>query len=345
MDKLVQRATIVDIAREAGVSPKTVSRVIRGDDYVSKATLERVQAIIDRLDYRPNRAARSLVSNRSGVVGVVIPDINNPFFAGVVRGIEDTALKQDYNVLLFSTDRYLERERAAYRYLEENGVDGIIVDLPLIPTDELKPILRRQRASVLIDQPLIEGATGVVRINFHDGAMQAVEHMVAAGRRKIGYLSPPGHYPTFTERIRGIFDATALLKLTMPPRYFGQCEATLEDSFRAARVLLAQNPEIDGLICFNDIIGIGALEACDDLGINVPDQVAIIGFDDIDIAGLRRIALTTLRVPKLDVGAQAMQMLFNHLNGVEGPTETVIQTELVQRGTTPKLPDELIRAD
>jgi DNA-binding LacI/PurR family transcriptional regulator len=337
MGRQTQRATIVDIAREAGVSPKTVSRVIRGDDYVSKETLERVQAIIDRLDYRPNRAARSLVSNRSGVIGVVIPDINNPFFAGVVRGIEDTALEQGYNVLLFSTDIVLERERAAYRFLEENGVDGIIVDLPLLPVDELKPILRRLRASVLIDQPHIEGASGVVRINFYDGAGQAVDHLVAAGRRRIGYLSPPGHYPTFTERVRGIFDATARLRLTMPPRYFGQCEATLEDSFRAARALLQQNPEIDGLICFNDIIGIGALEACDSLGLKVPDQVAIIGFDDIDIAGLQRISLTTLRVPKLEVGAQAMQMLFNHMNGLEGPSETVIQTELVQRGTTPKL--------
>src|SRR5579862_7419734 len=120
MDKPFQsRATIVDVAREANVSPKTVSRVIRGDDYVSKETLERVQEVIDRLGYRPNRAARSLVSNRSGVIGVIIPDINNPFFSEVVRSIEDTAIQRDYNVLLFSTDVHPERERAAYRYLEE----------------------------------------------------------------------------------------------------------------------------------------------------------------------------------------------------------------------------------
>ena len=336
MDRQTQsRATIVDIAREAGVSPKTVSRVIRGDDYVSRATQERVQAIINRLDYRPNRAARTLASNRSGVIGVVIPDINNPFFGAVVRGIEDTAIQHDLNVLLFCTDDHLERERAAYRYMEENSVDGIIIALPLIPTDELVGVLRQQKNAVLIDHLLVEGATGVVRINFYVAAVQAVNHLVAAGRRRLGYLSPPGYYYTFTERLRGIFDATAQHNVPIPPRCFGQCEATLEDGFRAARALLVQNPDIDALICFNDIIGVGALEACDALGIKVPEQVAIIGFDDIELAGLNRIALTTLRVPKREIGVQVMQMLFNHLEGIAVPSEVVIDTELVQRRTTP----------
>ncbi len=331
------RVTIVDVAREARVSPKTVSRVIRGDDYVSRETLERVQEVIDRLGYRPNRAARSLVSNRSGVVGVIIPDINNPFFAEVVRGIEDTAIQRDYNVLLFSTDTHLERERAAYRYMEENGVDGIIIDLPLIPTLELEAVLHRHRNAVLVDHSFVSGASGVIRIDFYDAAIQAVQCLAAAGRRMLGYLSPPGYYYTYTERLRGIFDAAAQMNISIPPRRFGQCEASLEDSFRAARSLLLENPDIDGLICFNDVIGIGTLEACDGLGIRVPEQVAIIGFDDIRLARLNRISLTTMRVPKLETGIQAMQMLLNHIDGIEGPAEVVMPTELVQRRTTPRI--------
>lgn len=330
------RVTIVDVAREAEVSPKTVSRVIRGDGYVSKETLERVQEVVDRLGYRPNRAARSLVSNRSGVIGVVIPDINNPFFSEVVRGIEDTAIQRDYNVLIFSTDIHPDRERAAYRYLEENGVDGIIIDLPLIPTPELETVLYRQKTAILIDHPYVNGAAGVVRIDFYDAASKAVNALAAAGRRNLGYLSPPGHYYTFTERMRGIFDATARLNISIPSRCFGQCESSLEDSFRAARALLVQNPGIDGLICFNDIIAIGALEACDDLGITIPDQVAIIGFDNIRLASLNRISLTTLHVPKLEIGIQAMQMLLNRLDGIESPAEIVMKTELIERRTTPK---------
>ncbi|HEX2622557.1 MAG TPA: LacI family DNA-binding transcriptional regulator [Phototrophicaceae bacterium] len=328
------RVTIVDIAREVGVSAKTVSRAIRGDDYISPETLERIQEAIVRLGYRPNRAARRLVSNRSGVIGIVVPNINNPFFSEIVRGIEDTALERDYNVLLFSTDMHLERERAAYRYMEENGVDGVIIDLPLIPIPELETILARQKGAILIDHPFVKGAAGVIRIDFYEAASQAVEYMAKWGRRQPGYLSPPGGY-TFTERMRGIADAAARLKIVIPPHHFRQCEATFEDSFRAARDLLVQNPTLDSLICFNDVIGIGALEACDDLGIKVPEQVAIIGFDDIDIAGLRRIGLTTFRVPKLEIGIQAMQMLLSYLDGIESPSEIVMQTDFIQRKTTP----------
>lgn len=338
MDSLSQpKITIVDIAREANVSPKTVSRVIRGDDYVCQETQQRVQSVIDRLGYLPNRAARSLASNHSGMVGVVIPNINNPFFSEVVRDIEDTAIQRDYNVLLFSTDAHLERERVAYRYLEENGVDGIIIDLPLIPVAELETVLRRQKVAILIDHPLVKGATGVVRIDFYDAAIQAVNYLVAVGRCNLGYLSPTSQYCTFTERIRGIFDATTQLNISIPPHCFGECDATLEDSFRSARVFLQQNPQIDGLICFNDVIGIGALEACDDLGIEVPDQVAIIGFDDINLAGLNRISLTTMHVAKLDIGIQATTMVLNQLDNTEGPTEIVMKTELIQRRTTPQL--------
>src|SRR5258708_16508947 len=200
MDKPGQtRVTIVDVAGEAEVAPKTVARVIRGDDYVSKETIERVQEVIGRLGYRPNRAARSLVSRRTGVIGVVIPDINNPFFSEVVRGIEDTAIERDYNVLLFSTAAHPERERAAYNYLEENSVDGIIVDLPLLPIDELNSLLHRQKVAVLIDHRLIEGAAGVVHIDFYDAAIQAVNCLVRAARRNHAHIIPQENHFLFSQ--------------------------------------------------------------------------------------------------------------------------------------------------
>jgi len=336
-DSTQGRVTIVDIAREANVSPKTVSRVIRGDDYVSKETFNRVQEAIDRLGYRPNRAARSLVSNRSGVFGIVIPDVNNPFFPEVVRGIEDTAIKRDYNVLLFSTESLFDRERAAYRFLEENRVDGIIAYFPFIPDSELEILLARQKAVILVDHLPFKYATGIVRVDFYDAAVQAVNYLVAAGRRNLAYLSPLANYYTFTERLRGITDATTQANIPIEPQHLGYCASTLKESFLAARELLGRNPRIDSLICFNDMIGIGALEACDDLGIAVPEQVAIIGFDDISLAGLNRISLTTMRVPKFEIGVRAVQMLFDHIDGVPFAREIVLKTELIQRQTTPAL--------
>jgi LacI family transcriptional regulator len=164
-----------------------------------------------------------------------------------------------------------------------------------------------------------------------------VNNLVAAARHNLAYLSPPGHHYTYTERARGILDATALANVVIPPRRLFACGNTTRDSFYAARTLLTQNPEIDGLICFNDITAIGALEACDELGVPVPDQVAIIGFDDIPLAGLNRISLTTMRVPKSEIGAKAVQMLFRHMDQIAGPTEIVMKTELVQRRTTPRI--------
>jgi LacI family transcriptional regulator len=329
------RVTIVDVAREAGVSPKTVSRVMRGDDYVSEQTLQKIQSVIKRLGYRPNRAAQSLVSDRSGVIGVVIPDINNPFFPEVVRAIEDTALERDYNVLLFSTETNLDRERAAYQFLEDNRADGIIAYFPFISDEELDVVLRRQKASILVDHVPFGAATGIIRVDFYEAATIAVEKLVAAGRRNLCYFSPHDPYYTFAERVRGIKDTTDRYNIPIPPHRFYACEGEIEDRSRAAREMLLNDPEIDGIICFNDMTAIGALEACDDLNIPVPEQVAIIGFDDIQLAGLSRISLTTLRVPKTEIGVKAVRMLFDHMDGIDSPREVVMKTEFIQRHTSP----------
>ncbi|MBX3080826.1 MAG: LacI family DNA-binding transcriptional regulator [Anaerolineae bacterium] len=329
------RVTIIDVAREANVSPKTVSRVMRGDGYVSEQTRQKIQSVIKRLGYRPNRAAQSLVSDRSGVIGVVIPDINNPFFPEVVRAIEDTALERDYNVLLFSTEARLDRERAAYQFLEDNRADGIISYFPFLPDSELATILSRQKATILVDHVPFEAATGIIRVDFYDAAVQAVNALVAAGRRNLCYFSPTESYYTFTERIRGIEDATALANISILPEHFWACGGSIEDRFQVARAKLLENPDIDGMICFNDVTAIAAMEACDDLHIPIPEQVAIIGFDDIQLSGLSRISLTTLRVPKAEIGVKAVQMLFDHMDGVDSPREIIMKTELIQRRSSP----------
>ena len=335
MRRLQARVTIVDVAREAGVSPKTVSRVMRGDGYVSEQTLQRIQSVIQRLGYRPNRAAQSLVSNRSGVIGVVIPDINNPFFPEVVRAIEDTALERDYNVLLFSTETRLDRERAAYQFLEDNRADGIIVYFPFLPDEELATILPRQKATILVDHVPFESATGTICVDFYDAAFQAVDALIRAGRRNISYFSPKDPYYTFTERVRGLRDATAFANIPIPPQRYWAGEGTIEDRFYIARAKLIEDPEVDSIICFNDLTAIAALEACDDLHISVPDQIAIIGFDDIQLSSLNRISLTTLRVPKREIGIKAVQMLFEHMDGVDSPREVIMKTEFIQRRTSP----------
>lgn len=327
--------TILDVAREAGVSTKTVSRVINNDGYVSNEKRERVQTAIDRLDYRPNRAARNLASNRSAVIGLLVPDVNNPYFPEVVRGVEDAALKKGYNVLLFNTESHIEQEREAFRFLEEHRVDGTIVNLPYIPREELAVVLSRQKASVVVDSYPVSKSVGNIRVDFYDAAMQAVRHLASLGRRKIGYIGPMKAYFTFHERYRGIVAGLEAEGIPVRPEYFMELQRTnLEDNYAGTKALIADHPEIDAVICFNDMVALGAMKAFDDLGIAIPDRIALMGFDDIPFAGLSRISLTTMRVPKFEVGVKSFEMLLNRINGNTEPMEYVLKTELVQRSTT-----------
>ncbi len=327
--------TILDVAHEAGVSIKTVSRVINKNGYVSDEKRVRVQSAIDRLDYRPNRAARNLASNRSAVIGLLVPDVNNPYFPEVVLGVEDAARKQGYNVLLFNTESNMDQEREAFRFLEEHRVDGAIVNLPYIPREELAVVLGRQKASVVVDSYPVSDDVGNIRVDFYDAALQAVHHMASIGRRSIGYIGPIKAYFTFQERYRGIIAGLKAEGIPVHPEYFMELKRTsIEDNYEGARKLITDHPEINGLICFNDMVALGAMKACDDLGIAIPDQLALMGFDDIPFAGLSRISLTTMRVPKFEVGAKAVEMLLNRVNGITEPSEYILKTELVQRSTT-----------
>ncbi|MCC6805319.1 MAG: LacI family DNA-binding transcriptional regulator [Anaerolineae bacterium] len=327
--------TILDVARAAGVSIKTVSRVINNDGYVSDEMRQRVQTVIDRLDYRPNRAARNLASNRSAVIGLLVPDVTNPYFPEVVRGVEDAALKKGYNVLLFNTQTNTDKERNAFRFLEEHRVDGAIIYLPYIPREELATVLSRQKASVVVDSyPLGKGA-GSIRVDFYDAAEQAIRHLVSIGRRNIGYIGPIKKYYTFQERYHGMVAALEAEGIPVRPEYFVELQrASMEDHYAGTRTLLTEHPEVDGLICFNDMGALGAMKACDDLGVAIPERVALMGFDDIPFAGLSRISLTTMRVPKFEVGVKSFEMLLNRINGVTEPAEYIVRTELVQRNTT-----------
>ena len=333
----VEKKTITmhDVAREAGVSTKTVSRVINNDGYVSEETRQRVRSTIDHLGYRPNRAARNLASNRSGVIGLMIPDVSNPYFSEVVRGVQNAALKHGYNVLLFNTESKLDREREAYQFLEEHRVDGAIVNLPFLPREELEVMLSRQKAAVVVDSYPIGGGVGNVRVDFYDAAVQAVHHMVRTGRGKIGYISPINAYFTFQERYKGILAGLEAEGIPIRSEYFMELKrTTIEDNYLGAKALLINHPEINGLICFNDMVALGAMKACDEMGIAIPDQMALIGFDDIAFAALSRISLTTMRVPKFDVGVKSVEMLINRINGVTDPAEYILKAELVERSTT-----------
>jgi LacI family transcriptional regulator len=327
--------TIADVAREANVSTQTVSRAINNKGEISPETRQRVLEVIERLGYRPNSIARGLATNRTLTLGLVVPDIANPFFPEVARAAEDLALEHGYNMFLCNTIEDPDREAAVLGLLEDKRVDGVILCASRLPDERLLPLLRRHKAVVLVNRPAPTEVAGIVRLDDVEGARRVVRHLLASGRGTLGLLAGPATAYSGQARARGFNAALADAGREHDPRRARQCPPYLEGGYQAALDLLAAHPEIDGLVCYNDLVAIGALQACRELGRDVPRDIAIVGCDDILLAGLVSPALTTLRVSKSMIGARAVQMLLDRIHGREAQAEVVFTPELVVRASAP----------
>jgi len=331
-----QHVTMADVAREAGVSLMTVSRAINGKEGLSQATRDRVLAIVDRLGYRPSVIARSLVTDRTGTIGLVVIDNSNPFFSEVARGVEHEAYTQGYNVFLCNTEEDIEREQAVLRSLEEKRVDGVILCSPRSDEKVLQAALRQHAAVVLINRRLTGMHLGTVLVNDERGGRLCTEHLLSRGHRAIGFLSGPARSHSGQMRARGYRAALEAAGIAPDPAWTRPCLPVAESGREATLALLTDQPQITALFCYNDLSAVGALQACARLGRRVPDDLAIVGFDDIPLTSLVTPPLTTCHVPLHDLGKQAMRLLLKHINGCTADCdEIVIEPELIIRGSAP----------
>lgn len=328
--------TMADVAREAGVSLMTVSRAINGKDGVSDTTRERIQTIIDRLGYRPSEIARSLVTDRTGTIGLVVIDNSNPFFSEVARGVEHAAYARGYNVFLCNTEEDIEREQTILRSLEEKRVDGVILCSPRLDEEPLRYALKRHAAVVLINRVMTEPRYGMILMNDERGGELATEHLLNRGHRAIGFLAGPERSYSGQMRAKGYW--TTMLKAGIKPcaEWERRCLPVVESGREAAYDLLSKHPEITALFCYNDLSAVGALQASADLGRRVPDDLAIVGFDDIALASLVTPPLTTCRIPMYELGNQAMRLLLDDIKGCgRSCDDVVIEPELIIRESAP----------
>ena len=331
------RITIADVAREAGVSRQTVSRVLNGKGEIRASTRESVMRVIERLGYSPSGIARSLATNKTLTVGLVVPDITNPFFPEIARGVEDVARERGYEMFLCNSVEDPAREESVLRALEDKRVDGTIICSSRLPDERLFPRLRQQRAAVLVNRLASPELAGTVRVEDTEGTLQAVNHLLDGGRRVIGFLCGPPNSHSARERARGFKTALSGGGDGLDETLMRPCSPNPEGGYEAARDLLSERPDVDGLVCYNDLVAVGALRACAELGSGVPDDVAVVGCDDIMVASLLSPALTTLRVPKYEIGASAARMLIDRIGGRPGESEVVLHPELVVRESAPGL--------
>jgi LacI family transcriptional regulator len=331
-----KRVTIEDVARAAGVSRQTVSRAINNRGEISPETRARVLSIAEEMGYRPSGIARGLATQRTRTIGLVVPDNANPFFSEVARGAEHVAYAEGYNVFLCNTDEDQQRERAVLQSLEEKRVDGLVLCSSRLPEDELRAIVAHHPAVVLVNRRLGSDDVGMVLIDDEMGGRMATQHLLQAGHRAVGFLAGPPASHSGQQRAKGYRAALVAAGLPDDPDQIRHCPPMVEGGREAARELLIARPELTALFCFNDLVAVGALQACADLGRAVPDDIAIVGFDDIPLAALVTPSLSTCHVSRHNLGAQAMHLLLNRISGRldEECKEIVLRPELVVRDST-----------
>ncbi len=330
-----RRVTISDVAELAGVSYQTVSRVINNNPNVSAATRQRVQEIIVETKYRPSYIARSLVTARTATIGLVVPDISNPFFSSVARGAEEVASEHGYTVLLCNTGEDASREIEVLNLLHERYVDGVIVCGSRQEDEVLRKALAQFQAAVLINRRVQGGSIPAILVDDTLGGYQNTEHLLQLGHTAIGFLAGPAASYSGARRLEGYENALADAGVDRMVEWVQYCTPTVAAGEVAAHRLLDAQPELTALFCYNDLVAVGALRACAALGKRVPDEMAITGFDDILLATLVSPALTTCHVPRAQMGSQAVSMLLACINDeADRCREIVVKPELMIRAST-----------
>jgi len=332
--------TLADVARRAAVSVQTASRVANNRGETSAETRAHVLRVIAELGYRPNGVARSLRARSTHTIGILVPDITNPFFPGLFRGAEDEAGAAGYAIFLGDVVEDVTREAAMLGVMEDHRVDGVIVCSARQSDAELLAGLRRHRAAVVINRTAPSDLAGVVRVDYRQAAAAAVEHLADVGCRTLAYVGGPGTSRGGAERAEGFESALRRLGLVMRDERRVQAEPTIEGGYQATSLLLRRSPTIDGLFCYNDLVAAGCMAACTQAGRRVPDDIAVVGCDDISFAALFSPSLTTLRVPTYDMGRVAVRLLLERANGVTNQPSMLFPTELVRRGSTRRQPPE-----
>jgi LacI family transcriptional regulator len=312
----------------------TVSRVLNGQGGASPETSERIRQIANEMRYRPNALARGLKSDKSSIVGVLVPDIANPFFPEIIRGIENVAMQHGYNLLLCNVVESAEREIDLMQILESQRVDGIIWCSARLPEPSLIKALQGYKAAVLVNRSVAPSIAGSIMIDYRSGAADAARHLWSLGRRRIGVLAGPIASRGAAERLEGI--RTAFDELGTEAVAIVHCKPDVGGGAVASRQILTDHPDIDGLICYNDLNAVGALQTCEALNIGVPQHLSIIGFDGISLAELVRPQLSTLHVDKYSIGQLSMRMLLDRIDGKFIQHSIVIRPELILRGSTSK---------
>ena len=329
-------STISDVAKLAGVSTMTVSRVINNSGYISQRTRERVERAIAELGYVPNALARSLRSKQTRIIALIVTDIINPFFTAVARGVEDVAREQDFSVVYCNTDESAEAELKYLNTLVQKRIDGFLLVPAGDPSEPLALLQGRATPVVVLDRRVPSGEADQVRSDSEHGAYQLVRHLLELGHRRIAALSGSKAVSTALDRVAGYARALREAGVADDHGLIFYDRYTQGDGYRMAQQALALSPRPTAMFAANNLITFGAFQAIREAGLRIPADISLVSFDDLPRSMMWEPFLTVAAQPAYAIGQQATELLLARLagNGPDDRQELVLPTDMIVRSST-----------
>ena len=323
------------VAKRANVSVTTVSHVINETRPVSDELRQRVLTAMDELGYQPNLLARSLRQGKTHTIGMIIPDNANPFFAEMARGVEDTSFEQGYSVILCNSDGNLDKELLYANVLAEKRVDGILFVVAGLSTKRILDLQARRMPLAVVDRDLPDAAVDSVLTDNAQGGWLATHHLVELGHHRIGCITGPSDITPSAERITGYRQALDENGIPVDKALIVRGDFQYDSGYQAASQLLQMDDPPTAIFACNDLMAIGVMSAALKLGLHIPADLSVIGFDDVRLASFANPPLTTIVQPKYEIGVIATTMLLERMHDLEMPARRrVFETNLLLRQST-----------
>ncbi|MEW5928145.1 MAG: LacI family DNA-binding transcriptional regulator [Gemmatimonadota bacterium] len=336
-----KRPTINDVARLAGVSKATVSAVMNDTGTVRDTTRDRVVAVMEHLNYRPAASAVRGAAGRGRSIALVIKEVDNPYYGEVVAGARAAAQEAGYTLLVTSSEGEYESERRAVELLQAKEVDGLILTPVLDATADLSHLFELKRRNfpfVLLEE--IRGVpASLVDVDNVQASRRAVEYLIGLGHTRIAHFAGPAYSTHSQQRVDGVRHACSASHVILPPDHVVPAGAHMEDGYRAGLEYFRGRARGDlptAVTCYNDLVALGLCRALGELGLGVPEDVSVVGFDDIQLLEFLPLRLTSVHVPKWEMGHTAAQMLVRHIEAREAlpPQKVFVDAGLVARDST-----------
>ncbi len=330
--------TIRDVAELAGVHPSTVSRVINDDSRISEKTKNKVLLIIKKLGYTPNAIARGLKTKRTYTLGMLIPDITNPFFAEIARGVEDAANKNNFNVILCNTDDKLKKERIYLEILKGKRVDGLILGTAHIRDKSILELEKKKFPYILVSRNIEGLDKNCIIVDDVVGGIMVTEYLIKLGHRRIAHITGPLKTRSALNRLKGYKLTLKKYEIEYRDELVGEGDFRIKGGYQVMKRLLKIAEPPTAIFAANDLLALGAIQAIQKKKYHIPEDFCIIGFDDIRLASFVYPPLTTIRQPMLEMGALAVKMLLKIIEeGEFNQKKEVLEPKLIIRESCRKI--------